>query len=112
MCCVERRNLDADVRAATLHDAQWVIAREYGFSSWLKLKQHIDEITGANRTPYRTFATDLAYYRDRAAGLLSVAQTGERNALRILREFHPRFANASDDEIAAGVSQAAAELVL
>jgi ankyrin repeat protein len=104
---------DADIRAAKLHDAQWVIAREYGFSSWLKLKQHIDEVTGANRTPYRAFETDLQYYRDRAAGLLSVFNTGERNALRLFREFHPRFAHASDDEIApSGVTQEAAELVL
>lgn len=27
-----------------LHDAQWVIAREYGFASWPKLKEHIESI--------------------------------------------------------------------
>lgn len=104
---------DAAIRAVRLHDAQWVIAREYGFASWLKLKAHVDEIIGAHRAPYRAFETDLQYYRDRAAGLLSVSITGERNALRLFREFHPRFARASDDEIvAAGVTQEAAELVL
>ncbi|MFZ1991197.1 MAG: ankyrin repeat domain-containing protein [Alphaproteobacteria bacterium] len=101
-----------ELRAAKLHDAQWVIAREYGFSSWMKLKAHIDEITGANRRPYRIFDTNLDYYRGRATGLRSVLQTGERNALRLVREFHPRFANASDVEIqAADVTQEDAELI-
>ncbi len=103
---------EAELRKAKLHDAQWVIAREYGFSSWLKLKQHIDEMTGANRRPYRIFDTNLQYYRDRAGGLLSVLATGERNALRLVREFHPRFANASDADIqAANITQEDAELI-
>jgi hypothetical protein len=29
-----------------LADAQRVIAREYGFASWLKLKQHVEALTG------------------------------------------------------------------
>ncbi|HXZ67070.1 MAG TPA: ankyrin repeat domain-containing protein [Alphaproteobacteria bacterium] len=104
---------EPELHAAKLHDAQWVIAREYGFSSWLKLKQHIDEIiTGANRRPYRIFDTNIQYYRDRAGGLRSVLSTGERNALRLVREFHPGFANASDAEIqAANVTQQDAELI-
>ena len=103
---------ETELRKAKLHDAQWVIAREYGFSSWLKLKRHIDEITGANRRPYRIFDTDIQYYRDRAGGLRSVLSTGERNALRIVREFHPRFVQASDAEIqAAQITQEDAELI-
>jgi hypothetical protein len=27
-----------------LHDAQWVLAREYGFESWTKLVQHVEQI--------------------------------------------------------------------
>lgn len=42
----------------------------------------------------------------------SVLQTGERNAIRLVREFHPRFANASDAEIlSAEVTQQDVELV-
>ncbi len=97
---------------AKLHDAQWVIAREYGFSSWTKLKAHIDEITGANRRPYRIFETDLDYYKGRAEGLRSVLITGERNALRLVREFHPKYANANDAEIvAANITEEDAQLV-
>ena len=103
---------EAELRQARLHDAQWAIAREYGFSSWLKLKQHIDEVTGANRRPYRIFETNLDYYRGRAHGMQSVLQTGERNAIRLVREFHPRFSNATDTEIlAAEITQQDVELV-
>jgi len=27
-----------------LHDAQWVLAREYGFASWARLKEHVESI--------------------------------------------------------------------
>ena len=101
---------DSDLRAAKLHDAQWAIAREYGFSSWIKLKTHIDEITGTRR-PYRCFETDLDYYRGRAEGLVRTAQAGERNALRLMREFHPRYAQGSDADIRANITQEEAELV-
>lgn len=103
---------DSALRAAKLHDAQWVIAREYGFSSWTRLKAHIDEITGAGRRPYRMFETDLQYYRDRASGLLSMVAAGERNALRLVREFHPRYAHADDADIKASVTQDDAQRVL
>jgi ankyrin repeat protein len=103
---------DSALRAAKLHDAQWVIAREYGFSSWTRLKAHIDEITGAGRRPYRMFETDLQYYHDRASGLLSMVAAGERNALRLVREFHPRYSRADDAAIKATVTQDDAEVVL
>jgi len=103
---------EAELQAARLHDAQWVIAREYGFSSWIKLKRHIEKISGADRRAYRIFDTDLDYYRGRAGGLLSMLQTGERNALRLVREFHPSYADATDAEIeAASITQEDAELV-
>ncbi|MEQ9886596.1 DUF1835 domain-containing protein [Pectobacterium zantedeschiae] len=35
----------------TLTDAQWLIARELGFSSWMKLKAHVDAINFAARNP-------------------------------------------------------------
>jgi ankyrin repeat protein len=66
----------------------------------------------ANRRPYRIFETDLDYYRGRAAGLLSVLQTGEPNAVRLVREFHPRYASATDAEIkAANLTQQDAGLI-
>ena len=95
-----------------MSDAQWVIAHEYGFSSWPRLKRHIDELTGEPE-PCRPFETDLQYYRGRAAGMLSVHSTGERNALRLVRQFHPGFRAASEADIrAATLTQDDAELIL
>jgi ATP-dependent Clp protease adapter protein ClpS/tetratricopeptide (TPR) repeat protein len=34
-----------------LSDAQWVIAREYGFASWSSLKAHIEQVSGRPASP-------------------------------------------------------------
>ncbi len=63
--------------------------------------------------PAQPFRTDLAYYRDRATGLVSVHATGERNALREIRRLHPAFAGADEPTIRnATFTQSDAELVL
>jgi ankyrin repeat protein len=43
--------------------------------------------------------------------MVRTAAAGERNALRLVREFHPRYAQASDAEIKANLTQEDAELV-
>jgi len=40
-----------DKEYIALADAQFVLAREYGFANWAALKQHIDERAEASRTP-------------------------------------------------------------
>jgi ankyrin repeat protein len=80
-----------------LHDAQLVLAREYGFPSWPSLKAQIEARTGARHT--LPFVRDLAWYNERAEGLLSVHAGGLPNALAQIREWHPRFATAADEEI-------------
>ena len=84
----------ADAEKLKLADAQWVVAREYGFSSWPELKVHIDALS-APPAPHRAFETDPQYYRDRALGLASTRATGERGALRIIQRRHPAFRRAS-----------------
>src|SRR5829696_5268471 len=37
--------------AATLADAQLVIAREYGFASWPKLKRHVESLVAQQALP-------------------------------------------------------------
>jgi ankyrin repeat protein len=81
----------------TLSDAQLVIAREAGLPSWARLKRQIEWITGPDRC--RPFVREVQYYDDRARGLLSVHETGQRQALGILRRYHPRFSGAPDAEI-------------
>lgn len=80
-----------------LHDAQLVLAREYGFPSWAALKHEIERRTAERQT--RVFVTDSDYYDDRAAGLVSAHQAGVPQALAQIRDWHPRFADASDEEI-------------
>jgi ankyrin repeat protein len=97
---------------ARLTDAQWTVAREYGFASWERLKAHIEALSGKTERR-RPFETDLQYYRDRAAGMLSVFATGEQNAIRLVRAFHPHYAAAAEVDIrGATLTQADAELIL
>ena len=65
------------------------------------------------REKRHAFETDPQYYRDRAAGMLSVLATGERNAVRLVQLFHPEYASASEADIrAAQLTQDDAELIL
>lgn len=43
----------------TLTDAQWLIARELGFSSWMKLKAHVDAINFAASNPDFTTSDEM-----------------------------------------------------
>ena len=45
------RHLKSQDPAATLSQAQWQVAKQLGFSSWPKLKAHIDAIDFAARHP-------------------------------------------------------------
>jgi ankyrin repeat protein len=92
---------EAEVPGArlTLADAQLVLARECGFPSWPRLKRHLEEQVAARRT--RVFVREVSYYDDRAQGLVSVHQGGLPGGLAQIREWHPRFAGASDDAIRA-----------
>jgi len=93
----ELSDAELQARSPALHDAQLVIAREYGFASWPKLKAHIDTAVAARRT--RPFVRDISYYDDRAHGLLAVVPDGVPYAVDQVRMWHPRFGAASDDEI-------------
>ncbi|HKO17025.1 MAG TPA: ankyrin repeat domain-containing protein [Gemmatimonadaceae bacterium] len=81
----------------SLHDAQLVLAREYGFASWPRLKAHIEAILAVRRT--RPIERDLQYYDDRARGLLEVLVDAAPDTLEQVRSWHPAFAGASDERI-------------
>jgi ankyrin repeat protein len=69
----------SDIREAKLRlsDAQLVIAREYGFTSWPKLKEHLDNLEVASEDPMT---------------LLHKAFKGDDHALvRRLLQRHPQF---------------------
>ncbi len=93
----------AEVAAAglKLSDAQWVVAREHGFESWAKFKAHVEALTTGRAGRHRPFVTELSYYEERAEGLLKVLQGGLRSACRLVQEWHPDYAAATEAEILA-----------
>lgn len=67
--------------AASLGDAQFVLAREYGFDNWARLVRHVEAINPSSRTAqFERFAKDLvAAYR-----------SGDSDALERLNEMFSR----------------------
>ena len=89
---------DAIVRQlVALHDAQFVLAREQGFASWPKLKAYAEPSPHSRHT--RLFVADVAWITQRVYGLLRTRQSAGPAALEQIREWHPRFADRTDEEI-------------
>jgi ankyrin repeat protein len=87
-----------DYAAAKLSDAQLVIAREYGFASWPKLKRHVE---------------DLENLETRVARLRSEFASGDAETkLRLLKPAHDRRRFENYDPSAASISDADARLVV
>ncbi|HUP02659.1 MAG TPA: ankyrin repeat domain-containing protein [Bryobacteraceae bacterium] len=101
---------DVTVRQeAALHDAQFVVAREQGFSSWTKLKMYAE---GTRERHTRLFVADVQWIAERVQGLLRTRRSAGPAALEQIREWHPRFSSSSDDEICrAPFTEADARLV-
>ncbi|MEX2284132.1 MAG: hypothetical protein WEE89_16720 [Gemmatimonadota bacterium] len=57
-----------------LADAQFVLAREYGFESWARLVHHVDAIQPSDIEPYERLASELA----------TAYTTGDAEAIRAL----------------------------
>ncbi len=81
----------------SLHDAQFALAREQGFASWPKLKAHAEPASRAVHT--RLFEPDMTWIGDRVHGLLRTRYSAGPAALEQIREWHPHFADQSDEEI-------------
>jgi len=89
---------DTGVRQdADLHDAQFVIAREQGFTSWTKLKAYAEPSPGLRHT--RIFVADVQWITDRVHGLMRTRHSAGPAALEQIRAWHPRFDGCSDAEI-------------
>lgn len=80
--------------AFRLADAQLVVAREHGFASWPRLKAYVERVTTYGPDLRHAIETDLEYFDDRAAGLLSAHQAGVEQATEVLRRHLPQFAGA------------------
>ena len=89
---------EATVRQlVALHDAQFVLAREQGFASWPKLKTYTEPSSHSRHA--RLFVADVAWITDRVHGLMRTRQSAGPAALEQIREWHPRFADCTDEEI-------------
>lgn len=89
---------DVSVRQlVALHDTQFVLAREQGFASWPKLKAYAEPSSRSRIT--RLFVADIAWLTERVHGLLRTRQSAGPAALEQIREWHPRFADRTDEEI-------------
>jgi ankyrin repeat protein len=89
---------DATVRQlVTLHDAQFVVAREHGFAGGTRLNSNAQPPSGSRQT--RLFVADAAWITERVHGLLRTRQSAGPAALQQIREWHPRFADRTDEQI-------------
>ena len=89
---------DATARQeVALHDAQFAVAREQGFASWTKLKLYA-EASPAGRHSH-IFVPNMRWIAERVQGLVRTRQSAGPAALEQIREWHPRFAGCSDEEI-------------
>ncbi len=57
-----------------LSDAQRVIAREYGFPSWPRLRAYVERVAAHGPGLQHAYHEDLEYYAGRAHGLLASAE--------------------------------------
>ena len=113
----------ADVQAlaaVTLADAQLVIARQYGFGSWPKLRRHVEVVTRYARSPHRApTGGPVTTEGARAGEFLRLAcltyggdNAARRERARELLAAHPDIATASIHTMAAvGDVTAAAALL-
>ena len=81
---------DEDIFSATLKlsEAQLIIAREYGFRSWARLKEHVQSPELASRLfiPHHERIDDPVFRR-----AVALIDEGDANGLRQLLKEHPRL---------------------
>lgn len=78
---LRERRAEDPARAFALHDAQFALAREYGFPSWNALRDHIEELT---------FEFDVAIER-----FIEAATDGRTDRAERLLARHPAIARAN-----------------
>src|SRR5688572_19677572 len=83
-----------------LNDAQLAIARENGFASWPKFQA---SLAGTDKRPrkFRPHVREFKWYEERVPGVMSMLKSGLPETLETIRQRHPKFSSASDDEIRA-----------
>ncbi|HEV7650709.1 MAG TPA: ankyrin repeat domain-containing protein [Actinophytocola sp.] len=70
-----------EARSLKLSEAQFEIARRYGFPSWPRLRAYVDRVATAGGSLQHAFEDDPGYYGERADGLLASATDGTPDAV-------------------------------
>jgi ankyrin repeat protein len=68
-------------RSVKLAEAQLLVARQYGFPSWPRLRAYVDRVATAGGSLEHAFEPDPEYYVARAEGLLASASDGTPSAV-------------------------------
>jgi hypothetical protein len=83
-----------------LADAQLVIAREYGFTSWPRLARYFGDVDRQRQSPQRSVRTEgRGFYDGRVRALLTEHRDRRAWAGRDLASYVPRFYGKRLDEI-------------
>lgn len=64
-----------------LADAQWVVAKEYGFPSWVRLKTFVEAAAVPAQTSNKALSNRQRFVRDFALELMAAAGRGDAEAL-------------------------------
>jgi ankyrin repeat protein len=70
-----------------LSGAQLVLAREYGFASWPRLRSYVERLEAHGPGLQHTYHEDLDYYEGRAFGLRASAEDGTDGAVEEFRRW-------------------------
>jgi ankyrin repeat protein len=85
---LDRLRKEVDARAGEqrkLADARLLLAREYGFPSWPRLREYAKRVDANGPGLQHPYREDIDYYEGRALGLLASAQDGTESALAAFR---------------------------
>src|SRR5919107_508008 len=98
-CGAGGRDASASLRAAlpdraapTLADAQFTLAREYGFASWGKLKEHIEQLASERRPPIERLVCASDEHPDVVDALIEAGADPNRRSDWWAGGFHPLHA--------------------
>jgi hypothetical protein len=86
-----------------LADAQFTIAREYGFASWPKLVAYYQTCAMHSQSGPKRLSMGVDHLDARAASLLREHQHRLSNSVQFLAAYVPRFIGRNDEEILAAV---------
>jgi hypothetical protein len=103
----------SDPARIRLADAQLVIAREYGFTSWPRLVRYFGEVDRQRHNPLTIQSSERDYYDVSVQSLLGMHRSRRVWAARALASYVPRFYGMrADDVFAATITEEDARLAV